>query len=479
MRRPRVIALAVGVVAAGALASPLPALAHGLVGRQDLPIPRWLFGWAAAVVLVVSFLALAVLWPRPRLEGAGWRPLRGWVPRVLASKPVEIAAGAIGALLLAAVIWAGFFGVQSAAANLAPTLIYVVFWLGFVPASVLFGDVFRAFNPWRAIGRAFAAVARRLAGGELPQPLPYPERLGRWPAVVGLFLFGWIELVSTNGDQPRSLAIATLVYSALTFVAMSLYGVDRWIERGEAFSVYFNLLSRLSVFERRGGMIGVRPFLSGLTTLPVLPGTVALLAVIIGTTSFDGAKEGPAYQTFIPDLLEFWLWLGLSRPRAGELAFAVGYLIAIAFIYLVYRLAVLGARSVGGGHSATGLARAFVHSLVPIALAYAAAHYVSLFLFQGQAVAYLVSDPLGDGWNLFGTASATIDFGIVSATTFWYLQVGFVVAGHVGALVLAHDRALVLYEDSRRAVRSQYWMLGAMVGFTTLALWLLSQFAES
>lgn len=467
------------VAAAVLVASPAPALAHGLVGRQDLPIPRWLFGWAAAVVLIVSFVALAALWPRPRLERPRWRPLPGRLAAGLASGAVDAVTGAIGALLLVVVIWAGLAGAQSATANFAPTFVYIVFWLGLVPASVLFGDVFRALNPWRAIGRAFAAVARRLARGELPKPLPYPDRLGHWPAVVTLFLFGWMELVATSGDRPRSLAVAALVYSALTFVAMALYGVDRWIERGEGFSVYFNLMSRLSVFERRGERIGVRPVLSGLTTLPVVPGTVALLAVIIGTTSFDGMKEGPVYQAFIPDLLDFWLSLGLSRPRAGELAFAVGYLIAIAFVYLVYRVAVLGARSVGGGHTARGLARAFVHSLVPIALAYAAAHYVSLFLFQGQGTASLVSDPLGKGWDLFGTASATIDFGIVGATTFWYLQVAFVVAGHVGGLLLAHDRALVLYDDPKKAVRSQYWMLGAMVGFTTLALWLLSQFAES
>lgn len=474
------VAVAAGTAAlvCAALAFPLPAWAHGLVGRQDLPIPRWLFGWAAAVVLIVSFVALAVLWPKPRLEQAAWRPLRGRAANALVSPPAEAVAGAIGALLLVAVVWSGLAGVQSPAENLAPTLVYIVFWLGFVPASVLFGDVFRAFNPWRAIGRACAGLLRRFAG-ELPAPLPYPERLGRWPAVAGLFLFGWMELIAQNGDQPRSLAIATLVYSAMTFIGMALYGVERWIERGEAFSVYFNLFSRLSVFERRGETLGLRPLLSGLTTLAPLPGTVAFLAMVIGTTSFDGGSEGPFYQSLVPDLLDFWLSLGLSRPRAGELAFGVGYVATVVFVYLVYRLAVLGARSVGGGHSVRGLARAFVHSLVPIGVAYVAAHYVSLLVFQGQAVAYLASDPLGDGWDLFGTATATIDFSIVGATTFWYLQVGFVVAGHVAALVVAHDRALVLYDEPRRAARSQYWLLAAMVGFTTLALWLLSQFAES
>jgi hypothetical protein len=144
-------------------------------------------------------------------------------------------------------------------------------------------------------------------------------------------------------------------------------------------------------------------------------------------------------------------------------------------IWCFYRLGVLGAKSVGGGLSADRLANAFVHSLVPIALAYTAAHYFTLLLFQGQAIVYLSSDPLGDGSDLFGTANNQIDYTVIGGEATWYWQVGFVVAGHVAALILAHDRALQLYDDARLAVRSQYWMLAVMVGFTSLALWLLSQ----
>ena len=249
-------------------------IAHGLVGRSDLPIPEWLFGWAAAIVLIVSFVALAVLWPEPKLEGerGGWRRLFA-----LPQLPVDIVCGAIGVFLFGVTIWAGFAGEQTAAANWASTFVYVIFWLGFAAASVLFGDVFRAFNPWRAIARAVAGVAKLAAGGSLPAPLPYPERLGRWPAAAGIFAFAFMELAASNGDMPQNIAIATLVYSAATWIAMALYGIDRWIERGEAFSVYFNLFSRISVWERRGRDIGLRRPLSGLAALNPLPGTVPLL----------------------------------------------------------------------------------------------------------------------------------------------------------------------------------------------------------
>jgi hypothetical protein len=449
--------------------------AHAFVGRSDLPIPEWLFGWAAAMVLVVSFVALAVLWPEPRLERGKWRPLPGGLGRFLGSRPVEIVCGAIGVLLLIAVVYTGLRGTQSSTANFAPTFIYVVFWLGLVPASVLLGDVFKAFNPWRAIGRTVGWLAGRVARSDLPAPLAYPEKLGHWPAVAGVFAFAVMELVATNGDRPENLAVATLVYSAITFVAMALYGVETWSARGEAFSVYFNLFSRLSPIETRDRVVGLRRPLSGLAALRPVSGTVPLLAVMIGSVTFDGASEAPVWTNISPDISDFLQDVGLSPRWALELTFLIGLTATCLLIYGFYRLGVVGARSVGGGFSTERLARAFVHSLVPIALAYVAAHYFTQLLFQGQAVSFLASDPLGDGSNLFGTADNQIDYTVIGNNATWYWQVGFVVAGHVAALTLAHDRALALYDRAKLAVRSQYWMLAIMVGFTSLALWLLSQ----
>ena len=449
--------------------------AHGLVARSDLPIPEWLFGWAAAMVLVVSFVALAVLWPEPKLQRERWRPLPGALGRLLGSRPLEIACGAIGVFLLGVVIYTGLEGTQSSSANFAPTFVYVVFWLALVPASVLFGDVFRAFNPWRAIGRSVGWVASKAARGALPAPLTYPERLGHWPAAAGIFAFAVMELVSSSGDQPDTIAIATLVYSALTFVAMALYGVDTWSSRGEAYSVYFNLFSRLSPIETRDRIVGLRLPLSGLAALKAGAGTVPLLAVMIGSVTFDGASEAPLWTGIAPDISELFQDIGLSPQHALELTFLVGLTAAVLLVYGFYMLGVVGARSVGGGFTTERLARAFVHTLVPISLAYVAAHYFTLLLFQGQAVEFLASDPLGEGSDLFGTADSQIDYTLIGANATWYWQVGFVVAGHVAALTLAHDRALALYDDAKLAVRSQYWMLAVMVGFTSLALWLLSQ----
>lgn len=462
------------VVAAGALAAPEPAAAHGLVGRADLPIPEWLFGWAAAVVLIVSFAGLALLWQEPRLEDRdSWRPLPDGLSFTLVNTATEVFAGLVGVGLLVLTIYAGLAGTQSAQANFAPTFIYVTFWVGLVVLSVLFGDVFRAFNPWRAIARAAGWLTTRFRG-PLPAPFRYPDWLGRWPAAIGLFGFAWMELAYSNGDDPSTLAVAALIYTAVTLLAIACFGTDMWIGRGEAFSVYFNLFSRISAVEVREGRLGVRAPLEALARLKPLAGTIPLLVVMIGTVAFDGASEGKPWTDVAPDIQDFFTSLGFSLGTALELTFTVGMLIGLAIVAAIYLLGIAGVRTVDP-RPYGDVARSYVHTLVPIAAVYVLAHYFSLLVYNGQAMAYLASDPLGEGSDLFGTADATIDYGVVGATAIWYVQVGVLVAGHVCGLILAHDRALALYQKARAATTSQYWMLAVMVAFTTGGLFLLSQ----
>jgi hypothetical protein len=450
-------------------------LAHGLTGRADLPIPAWLFGWAAAGVLVVSFVSLGLFWKTPKLEGSGWRPLPSWLSRVATSRATDIVCSLVGVFLLGIVIWAGIWGAQSAGDNVVPTFIYVIFWVGLVPVSVLFGDVYRAFNPWRAIGRGVGWLSTKVLGERMSTTPPYPLQLGRWPAAAGLVAFAWLELLAPTGVEPKTLAVATIVYSSFTFLGMGLYGVEAWTSRGDAFSTYFGLFARISPFERRSHEVGIRRPLTGLTRLEAIPGTVALLAVMIGTVTFDGGQETSVWSELGPRISGFFENIGMSAALADELAGGVGMFLCIGLIGGFYLLGIAGARTVGGDFGLRELALEFVHSLVPIALVYVGAHYLTFLLFQGQAMGFLVSDPAGKGWDLFGTAGWQIDYGLIGATVTWYVQVAFVVLGHVCALALAHDRALVLYEEPRAAIRSQYWMLAVMIGFTSLALWLLSQ----
>ena len=470
MHRRRLLALL--PIAAGLLLvlAPDPVQAHGLVGREDLPIPKWLFGWAAAAVLVASFVALAVLWPKPRLEQPAETRVAG-VPRVL-----DPLAGALGVAIFALTVYAGFAGDQTTTNNVAPTLIFVLFWVGLAVLSPIFGDVFKALNPWRAIARGVAWVAGK-AGRGLPAPMPYPRRLGRWPAAIGILAFAWVELVYSGRGDPSNLAVLALVYAALQFVGMSLYGIETWNRYGDGFGVYFGLLARIAPLRWAPDGLYVRKPLSGLTGIDVVPGTVALLCVIIGTTSFDGFSGGPAWGEIAPQLTDFWRSVGFGQSLALELAFTIGLVAAVLVVAGLYRFGVLGMQSVDPRDTTptAEMAGRFAHSLVPIGLAYVIAHYFSLLAYEGQRIAYLVSDPLGTGANIFGTSTATVDYTWVSATGTWYVQVAALVLGHVAGLMLAHDRALISFGgDSRAATRSQYWMLAVMIAFTSLGLWLLS-----
>jgi hypothetical protein len=464
---PRARTLTIPAVGLAALAAPAPASAHGLVQRSNLPIPEWLFGWAASIVLILSFVALAALWPKPRLEeNTSWRALPLGIGRVLGSRPVEVLCGLIGVALFVVVILAGYIGSGTALDNLAPTFILITFWVGLVFASVLLGDVFRAFSPWRALGRVLPSKGLR----------PYPEWLGRWPAAIGLLIFTWIELASGWGEHPARLVSAALGYTVLTLAAQFVYGVETWSRYGESFSVYFNLFSRMSPFETRDRVLGVRPPLVGLPRLDGVPGTVPLVAVMIGTVTFDGLTQGRAWKDLAVRMTDGVANLGVPITEAPTVVDTLGLVICVLIVYGFYYAGIAGARSVGGDIDEPHLRTAFAHSLVPIAMVYVAAHYLTFLLFEGQAVRYLASDPFGQGWDLFGTAHAAIDYSLLSQNGAWYAQVGFVVVGHVAALILAHDRALVLYGgNTKLAVRSQYWMLAVMVGFTSLALWLLAQ----
>jgi hypothetical protein len=259
---------------------------------------------------------------------------------------------------------------------------------------------------------------------------------------------------------------------------MSLYGERAWSDRADALGVYFGLFARLSPLHWRDRAVFSRPPLGGAPSLTPVAGTVALLCVMIGTTSFDGFSQGTTWSNLAPDLQSFFADLGLSSEHALEAAFTVGLVGAMLVIGGLYRLGIAGMRTVGGDRGPQNLAGRFVHTLIPIALAYVVAHYFSLLAYQGQAVAALVSDPLGHGDDLLGTAGATIDYTWITATGIWYVQVAALVIGHVAALVLAHDRALAIYDRPRDATRSQYWMLAVMVAFTSIGLWILSAAAQ-
>jgi hypothetical protein len=455
-------------------------VAHALVARKDLPVPVWLFAWGASIVLIVSFFALSIGWRTPRFERDRWRPLGAGLARALVGLPAQIACGLVGVLLLGLAIYAGLRGTEAPDRNFALTFLYVTTWLGFPLFSVLLGDVFRPFNPWRAVGRVAGAGLAALAG-QPPGRLRYPERLGRWPAALGLIAVVWLEIVYgasggvAVGLNPHAAALGAVVYSVYTLAMMALFGVEQWCRTGEVFSVYFGMFGRLGCFAVEQGRLGVRRPLAAATKWATVPGSAAVVIASIASTSFDGAQEG-AFKGALESTFNRLVDAGLGLTSALRLTDTTFMLLTFAGVGLVYLIGVRGMASVPGAPSFQKLRSGFAHTLIPIAFAYLVAHYFSLFVFQEQAqFTYLLSDPLGTGaTDLFGTASSGIDFRLLSANAIWYVQVGALVVGHVTGLTLAHDRAVAYWGDYRQAARSQYWMLAVMVAFTCFGLYLLS-----
>jgi hypothetical protein len=317
--------------------------------------------------------------------------------------------------------------------------------------------------------------------GQRPSHLAYPERLGRWPAAFGLIAVVWLEVIYgasggvAVGLAPHAAAVATLVYSGYTLAMMALFGTEQWCRTGEVFSVYFGMFGRLGCFGVEDGRLGVRRFFASATTWATVPGSAAVVIASIGTTSFDGAQEG-AFKSALESTFNRLVDAGFGLTSALRVTDTIFILLTFAGVGLVYMIGIWGMASVPGAPSLRKLRSGFAHTLIPIAFAYLVAHYFSLFVFQEQAqFTYLLSDPVGTGTtDLFGTATAGIDFRLLSANAIWYVQVGALVIGHVIALTLAHDRATAYWGDYRQATRSQYWMLAVMVAFTCFGLYLLS-----
>jgi hypothetical protein len=450
-------------------------LAHGIGGIRDPVIPLWLFFYGASLTLILSFVALGVLWRKPLLEGKDQgRPLGEFWQRLLLWTGWRVLLGAFSVGLLALVWLAALVGEPDAGNNLAPTFVWVIFWLGLVPLVVVFGNLWSILSPWRAVADAVAWLWSKTGRGWEPAA-QYPARLGRWPAAGLLLAFATLELAYPRSAEPRTLALAIVVYSWITWAGVLIFGRRTWIENGEAFNVYFGFLALIAPFavqERDGRrLVTVRWPLAGLTARQETPGTVAFVSVMLGSVAFDGLSRATWWQDRVYSVESRYI---VDSPRTADFVATginlLGLVVAVCAIAAIFLIAVRAARAVSG--SKDDLSSVFIASLIPIALAYAVAHYFTLLINQGQYAIALISDPFGRGWDLIGTSDFQPSL-FNSPNGIWYTQVAVLVIGHVLGLALAHDRAVAIWGSARTAIRTQYAMLALMVLYTCTGLLLL------
>lgn len=441
-----------------------PVLAHGLGGRQDLPIPLSFAVIGAGLAVLVSFVVTAVFWKRSRLSGdTAGRPLPAGIQRVLDSRGTCAALRLIGILGTAFFFAVAALGAPDSLANPAPGIAYVFLWVGLVPLSLMFGPVWKLLNPLRSVHLLMVRLAGIHPEHEFVR---LPRWIGYWPAAAGLLVFTWMELVAPAGDQPRVLLTFFGLYGAFHLLAASLFG-SQWFDRGDAFEVYSALVGRLAPLGRRAdGRFVLRNPFDGLDGVRPEAGLIAVVCVWLGSTAYDGFSRSALWFNLVQSLGE--ARISSISPVAIQTA---GFIAIIALVAAVYVACTVVANRVGKTGERSS-AQQFAHSLVPIAIGYTVAHYFSLLVFEGQRTIALASDPFDSGADFIGMAGFLPDYGLVSSAAIATVQVSAVIVGHVFGVVAAHDRAVRVF-SRRRAVMSQVPLLVLMVSYTVGGLSLL------
>ncbi|MBO2454685.1 hypothetical protein J4573_46885 [Actinomadura barringtoniae] len=428
-------------------------LAHGLGGRTDLPMDAVtaIIGGGAAVA--ASFLALTAAWRRPRLSPDAGRPLPARIARVLDSRALTVTGRVLAFAATAFVLVVAVAGPGTDSRNLAPWALFVTFWVGLVPVSVLLGPVWRRVNPLRTLHAALCALTRTGAQGRRP----LSKRLGYWPAAGWLTGFVWLELVAPHRSDPRLVGALICGYAALNVGLAWVYGRD-WFTRCDGFEAYSSLMARLCPIGRRAdGTLVLRTPLTGLMRVTGEAGLTAAACVLIGSTGFDGITRTTYWRDNVDPTSIVAGTLGLAAAIAGVAVLYVGALRVSAALT---------------GDDPAELPGRFAATLLPIAFGYTLAHYFSFFMLEGQMTFILASDPFGTGLNLLGSTGYRVDYGLVSPTITAQVQVNAIVLGHIGATIAAHDLALRT-QPPGRTLLGQLPIAAVMVALTCAGLFAL------
>ena len=471
-------------VLGAALAGAETAHAHGFGARYDLPLPLDMYLWGAGLTVALSFIFVGLFLRGHDESRRSWKFDLLGLPflRLMGVPAILEIFRVLSVALFLLIVVAGFIGDQNPFKNPAPTAVWILWWVGLAYISALVGPVWAALNPIATLFRWAEAIR------PISRDRPYPERWGRWPAVILFFGFAWAELVWHGADHPVSLSAAILLYSAITWTGMAIFGRETWLDRGEVFHIVFGLFARFAPLagpgEEESRALYVRPYANGLLVrTPVGFSTTVLAVAVLAIVSFDGFAETSGWKSVfewsleapvVSDILRLLNGFGLAPGIALQNA----ALILVPGLFLVVFLAfcrLMNAAAGGRTPTTTETAGLFVLTLVPIAIAYHLSHYLSYLLIGGQYMIPIASDPFGYGWDLFGTKLYLIDIGIVTAKTVWWASVSAIVAGHMVAVYLAHRMALRVYATARSALMSQVPMIVLMIAYTMVSLWIIAQ----
>lgn len=443
-----------------AVAWPLAAGAHATGSGFILLLPTHLYVAGGAITVAVSFALMTRV--SPRLI-AGAQSLRLSVPVPVAGhRHLGTATSLVSLAVAVALVVAGFVGSRDPLANPLPLFVWSVWWIGLSYLHAGFGDLWTHLNPWSGLYRVLTSLAPVQDWRGSP-PLSYPRWAGRWPAVAGLLLFAWFELIHPAPSDPAVLAKAVAGYWLAHMVGALLFG-PRWLRRAETFAVFFGIISWIAPVAWHRRAIELRmPALRLLGLEPREASGVAFVLLVLAAVSFDGLS-----RTFA--------WLGLLGVNPlihpGRTALMAPNSLGLVALFTLLTLAYLVAVR------RTGSPGLFVLSLVPIACGYHFAHYLPVLLVDVQYALRAASDPFSRGWDLLGTRDLPVVTSFLSDPSrvyaIWHTQVTLIVAAHVTSVVIAHGLALRQGVSAILTGRGQLSLLVLMIGYTMLGLWLLS-----
>ena len=474
---------------------PNAAIAHVFAQPYSLPVPFWIYAYAATGALLLSFVVIGLFSAAPSLGRLRVAPV-ATVRRGAASHP-WVTAGQIASVgLLALCILTGWFGSQNAFVNFNMTFFWIGFVLGLPYSVALLGDFYAPINPWKAL----TVWLERATGLSFAARIRYPAAaLGYAPALLLYMVFIWLELFGEL--RPRGLSTALAGYTLVNLAGACVFGRLAWFKYGEFFGVLLRLIGMMSPRARPWGADDPadekrsepaatdgrrwRPPFVGLLNEPAPHLSLVLFILfMLSSTAFDGLHStlpwvslywkhlypeiapwfnpAPGQQFLLSTKIYYvWQWLSLLLSPLIYLAVFAGFV----------RVAKAVTRAPESSHQ---LVLRFAMALVPIAFVYHLTHYYTVFLVQAGQIVKLASDPFGFGWNLFGTARWVIEPVMLDVGSIWVTQVALILAGHIVSVYLAHVEALRIFGGARQAALSQLPMLALMMMFTNLGLWILS-----
>ncbi len=450
-------------IAGAALLCPSKAAAHAAEQGFVLLLPTDVYIAAGVATVALTVLVLAMLPAQ-----AGETIFRTRSLRLMPSVRLRHLTSLVSTAILGFLIWRGFTGPGDPLSNPMPLFVWTVWWVGLVSLQGLFGNHWRWTNPWTGAAKLMA-----FATG-LRAPFRYPRWFGSWPGVFVFMGFAGFLLTDPAPADPARLAAFVGFYWYTAFLGLALFG-PAWLLRAEALTMLMRAYGKMGIFGRARGRLAMG--LWGWQALRQAPpglGLAVLIIALLGTGSFDGLNE------------TFW-WLGqlginpLEFPGRSVVVAQnlVGLLASnIALISVFAGCLWVGDRLAGLQRSLRETFCLYAPSILPIALGYHIAHYLTSFMVDGQYVIKVINDPLGDGSAFLGLRDFYVTTGFfntpATVKVIWLSQAGAVVAGHVVAILLAHAIAMRGGVGRRQAVIAQAPLAAFMVAYTFFGLWLLA-----